>query len=69
MENTDQNNAVNDELKSIQIMVDAVKRDGEVSLRYMKSFEHDQLMYELSLIHIFIVWYHIRHYVTDEIDK
>ena len=27
-------------------MVDAVKRDGEVSLRYMKSFEHDQLMYE-----------------------
>ena len=46
MENTDQNNAVNDELKSIQRMVDAVKRDGEVSLRYMKSFEHDQLMYE-----------------------
>ena len=38
MENTDQNNAVNDELKSIQRMVDAVKRDGEVSLRYMKSF-------------------------------
>ena len=27
-------------------MVDGVKRDGEVSLRYMKSFEHDQLMYE-----------------------
>lgn len=46
MENTDQNNEVNDELKSIQRMVDAVKRDGEVSLRYMKSFEHDQLMYE-----------------------
>ena len=23
-----------------------MKRDGEVSLRYMKSFEHDQLMYE-----------------------
>lgn len=46
MENTDQDNAVNDELKDIQKMVDTVKRDGEVSLRYMKSFEHDQLMYE-----------------------
>lgn len=49
MENTDQNNEVNDELKSIQRMVDAVKRDGEGSLRYMKSFEHDQLMYERGI--------------------
>lgn len=49
MENTDQNNEVNDEPKSIQRMVDAVKRDGEVSLRYMKSFEHDQLMYERGI--------------------
>lgn len=32
-------------LKDIQKMVDVVKRDGEVSLQYMKSFEHDQLMY------------------------
>ena len=46
MENTDQSNAVNEELQDIQRMVDTVKRDGEVSLRYMKSFEHDQLMYE-----------------------
>ena len=46
MENTDQNNAVNEDLKDIQKMVDVVKRDGEVSLQYMKSFEHDQLMYE-----------------------
>ena len=46
MENTDQNNAVNEDLKDIQEMVDVVKRDGEVSLQYMKSFEHDQLMYE-----------------------
>ena len=45
MENTDQNNAVNENLKDIQKMVDVVKRDGEVSLQYMKSFEHDQLMY------------------------
>ena len=27
-------------------MVDVVKRDGDVSLQYMKSFKHDQLMYE-----------------------
>ncbi len=46
MENTDQNNAVNEDLKDIQEMVDVVKRDGEVSLQYMKSFEHDQLMYD-----------------------
>ena len=26
--------------------MDVVKRDGEVSLQYMKNFEHDQLMYE-----------------------
>ena len=45
VENTDQNNAVNEDLKDIQKMVDVVKRDGEVSLQYMKSFEHDQLMY------------------------
>ena len=35
----------NEDLKDIQKMVDVVKRDGEVSLQYMKSFEHDQLMY------------------------
>ena len=46
MENTNQNNAINKDLKEIQQMVDQVKRDGEVSLRYMKSFEHDQMMYE-----------------------
>ena len=34
-----------EELQDIQRMVDVVKRDGEVSLRYMKSFEHDQLMF------------------------
>ena len=46
MENTNQKNAVNEELKDIQRMVDVVKRDGEVSLQYMKSFEHDKIMYE-----------------------
>ena len=46
MENTTQTNAVNDTLKDIQKMVDIVKRDGEVSLSYMKGFERDTLMYE-----------------------
>ena len=46
MENTTQTNAVNDTLKDIQKMVDIVKRDGEVSLRYMKGFERDTMMYE-----------------------
>ena len=46
MENTNQTNAVNEDLKEIQEMVDVVKRDGEVSLRYMKWFEHDKMMYE-----------------------
>ena len=46
MENTTQTNAVNDTLKDIQKMVDIVKRDGEVSLSYMKGFERDTIMYE-----------------------
>ena len=46
IENTDQINAVNEDLRDIQRMVDVVKRDEEVSLQYMKSFEHDQMMYE-----------------------
>ena len=49
MEYTNQKNAVNEDLKDIQQMVDVVKRDGEVSLRYMKSFEHDQLVYAIGL--------------------
>ena len=46
MENTTQTNAVNDTLKDIQKMVDIVKRDGEVSLSYMKGIERDTMMYE-----------------------
>ena len=46
MENTTQTNAVNDTLKDNQKMVDIVKRDGEVSLSYMKGFERDTIMYE-----------------------
>lgn len=46
MENTTKENAVNEELKEIQEMVDTVKQDGGVSLAYMKGFERDMLMYE-----------------------
>ena len=46
MENTNQSNAINEDLREIQLMADQVKHDGEVSLQYMKSFEHDQMMYE-----------------------
>lgn len=46
MENTNQSNAINEDLREIQLMVDQVKHNGEVSLQYMKSFEHDQMMYE-----------------------
>lgn len=46
MENTTKTNAVNDTLKDIQKMVDIVKRDGEVSLSYMKGFERDTIMFE-----------------------
>ena len=46
MENTTQTNAVNETPKDIQKMVDIVKRDGEVSLSYMKGFERDTIMYE-----------------------
>lgn len=46
MENTTEENAVNQDLKEIQKMVDTVKQDGEVSLAYMKGFERDMLMYE-----------------------
>ena len=46
MENTNQSNAINEDLREIELMVDQVKHDGEVSLQYMKSFEHDQMMYE-----------------------
>ena len=33
-------------MRELQEMVEQVKRDGEVSLRYMKWFEHDRMMME-----------------------
>ena len=44
MENTTEENAVNDSLKSIQQMVNLVKHDKEVSLNYMKTFEWEQML-------------------------
>ena len=46
MEHTDHAHAVSDTLKELQKMVDIVKHDGEVSLAYMKWFEHDRMMVE-----------------------
>ena len=46
MEHTDHAHAVSDTLRELQEMVDIVKHDGEVSLAYMKWFEHDRMMVE-----------------------
>ena len=46
MEHTDHAHAVSDTLRELQKMVDIVKHDGEVSLAYMKWFEHDRMMVE-----------------------
>ena len=46
MEHTNAAHAVSDTLKELQQMVDTVKQDGEVSISYMKWFEHDQMLLE-----------------------
>ena len=46
MEHTNADHAVSDTLKELQQMVDTVKQDGEVSIAYMKWFEHDQMLLE-----------------------
>ena len=46
VEDTDHVHAVSDTLRELQEMVDIVKHDGEVSLAYMKWFEHDRMMME-----------------------
>ena len=43
-EDTTEANASNDALKEIQSMVETVKRDKEVSIGYMKTFEMEQLL-------------------------
>ena len=44
MEHTTTENAVNDSLKSIDQMVNAVKHDKEVSLSYMKMIEWEKML-------------------------
>ena len=44
MEHTTTENAVNDSLKSIDQMVNAVKHDREVSLNYMKMIEWEKML-------------------------
>ena len=44
MENTTEENVVNDSLKSIHQMVNLVKHDKEVSLNYMKTFEWEEML-------------------------
>ncbi|MGN1188448.1 MAG: Rpn family recombination-promoting nuclease/putative transposase, partial [Lachnospiraceae bacterium] len=44
MEESDEKNAANDELKEIHRMVDRVKRDEEVSKQYMKIYEKEQML-------------------------
>ena len=42
MEHSSVENASNEKLKKLHRMVTAVKRDGEVGLAYMKSFEREE---------------------------
>lgn len=46
MEQTEEENAMNDSLKAIQKMVEVVKTDEEVSLEYMKIFEREEMLLE-----------------------
>ena len=48
MEETVRENAVNEELQEIQRMVDIVKKDKEVGLRYMKIYEREELIREMA---------------------
>ena len=44
MENTTEENAINDSLKRIHQMVMLVKHDKEVSLSFMKIFEREEMI-------------------------
>ena len=44
MENSTSENAVNDTLRDFHHMVETVKKDREVSVKYMKQFERDNMM-------------------------
>ena len=44
MENSTSENAVNDTLRDFHHIVETVKKDREVSVKYMKQFERDNMM-------------------------
>lgn len=44
MENSTSENAVNDTLRDFHQIVETVKKDREVSVKYMKQFERDNMM-------------------------
>ncbi|MDO5405915.1 MAG: hypothetical protein Q4F28_01125 [Eubacteriales bacterium] len=44
MEHTTEENATTKELQDIQQMVEVVKRDGEVSIEYMKIYEREEML-------------------------
>ena len=44
MENSTSENVVNDTLRDFHHMVETVKKDREVSVKYMKQFERDNMM-------------------------
>jgi hypothetical protein len=46
MEETNDQNAVNEDLKELQDMVEKVKDDREVSLEFMKSYEREKYIFE-----------------------
>jgi predicted transposase/invertase (TIGR01784 family) len=46
MEKTNEQNAVNEDLKELQGMVEKVKDDREVSLEFMKSYEREKYIFE-----------------------
>ena len=46
MEHTTEENAITDNLRSIHQMVNLVKQDEEVSLKYMKIFEREEMLME-----------------------
>ena len=46
LEDTREENAANEDLKSIHEMVKVVKRDSEVSKEYMKIFERERMIRE-----------------------
>jgi hypothetical protein len=46
MEETNDQNAVNEDLKELQNMVEKVKDDREVSAQFMKSYEREKYIFE-----------------------